>query len=234
MSPLWWSIALLAAFLFGSFPTGFLIARAKGIDIRKRGSGNIGATNVGRVLGPKAWVLCFAGDFLKGFGPVLVIGWLAGLAGRWDAPAAAMAWWLGTMAAAMGGHMFCPWLGFKGGKGVATGLGAVLGIFPVLSIAGAAAFLVFLAAVKTWKYVSLAAMLASSTLPMSVLVLATVRGQQTGLGWSASPWAVPAAIATGLMAAVVVFKHRSNIQRLRAGTEPKVGAKKPAAAPARG
>jgi glycerol-3-phosphate acyltransferase PlsY len=234
MSPLWWSIALLIAFLFGSFPTGFLIARSRGIDIRKHGSGNIGATNVGRVLGPKAWALCFAGDFLKGFGPVLAIGWLAGLAARWDAPAASMAWWLSTMAAAMAGHMFCPWLGFKGGKGVATGLGAVLGIFPVLTIAGAVALAVFLVAVKTWRYVSLAAMLAAATLPLSVVVLAFVRGHKTGLGWNASPWAVPAAVATGLMAGVVVFKHRSNIQRLKAGTEPKVGAAKAGTAPTRG
>ncbi|HEX8878264.1 MAG TPA: glycerol-3-phosphate 1-O-acyltransferase PlsY [Phycisphaerales bacterium] len=226
MSPLWWSIALLVAFLFGSFPTGFLIARAKGIDIRKHGSGNIGATNVGRILGPKAWLLCFAGDFLKGFAPVLAIGVFAGVAGRWDAPAAPTAWWLAAMAAAMAGHMFCPWLGFKGGKGVATGLGAVLAIVPVLSTAGLVALGVFLVAVTAWRYVSLAAMLAACTLPLSVVLIALIRGQHTGLSWDASPWASPAAIATALMAGVVVFKHRSNIQRLRAGTEPKVGAKK--------
>ena len=81
-----WLYTIPAGFLAGTIPFGLLIARAKGIDIRKVGSGNIGATNVGRVLGKKYFLLCFALDFLKGFGPVLVAGWLAGVLGKRDVP----------------------------------------------------------------------------------------------------------------------------------------------------
>jgi glycerol-3-phosphate acyltransferase PlsY len=223
-----WALAVLIAFLCGSLPTGYLIGKSRGIDIRKHGSGNIGATNVGRVLGPKAWVLCFGVDFLKGFTPVLVVGLLAGLASRWNLPPREMSLWLGVMVAPILGHMFCPWLRFKGGKGIATGLGAVLGIFPVLTIAGAAAFVVFVAALKAWKYVSLASLLAGCTLPLSLLALAGVRRLTNDGPLGESPWLLPSIVATALMAATVIVKHRGNIARIRAGTEPKVGARKQA------
>lgn len=228
-SPAWtagtWAIAIALAFLSGSLPTGYLIGRSRGIDIRAHGSGNIGATNVGRVLGPKAWVLCFGVDFLKGFAPVLLVGLLAGLAGRWNVAPRDMSLWLGVMVAPILGHMFCPWLGFKGGKGVATGLGVVLGVFPVLTVSGAAAFAVFVAALKTWKYVSLASLLAACTLPLSLLALAGFRRVTTEGPLGESPWLVPSLIATTVMAATVIAKHRGNIARIRAGTEPMVGSK---------
>ncbi len=223
-----WALAVLIAFLCGSLPTGYLIGKARGIDIRKHGSGNIGATNVGRILGPKAWVLCFGVDFLKGFGPVLVIGLLSGLAARWNLSPREMGLWLGVMVAPILGHMFCPWLAFKGGKGIATGLGAVLGVFPVLTIAGLAAFGVFVVALKTWKYVSLASLLAACTLPISLLALAGVRRLTNDGPLGESPWLLPSIVATAVMATTVIVKHRANIARIRAGTEPKVGARKQA------
>lgn len=221
-----WLLAALVAFLAGSLPTGYLIGKARGIDIRAHGSGNIGATNVGRVLGPKAWLLCFGVDFLKGFAPVLAVGILAGLAGRWNVPSREMSLWLVVMVAPILGHMFCPWLGFKGGKGVATGLGVVLGVFPVLTIAGAAAFGVFVAGLKAWKYVSLASLLAACTLPLSLLALAGFRRTTIDGPLGTSPWLLPSIVATSIVAAIVIAKHRGNIARIRAGTEPKVGARK--------
>lgn len=224
-SGLAWALAVLAAFLSGSLPTGYLIGRARGIDIRAHGSGNIGATNVGRVLGPRAWLLCFSVDFLKGLAPVLAVGLLAGLAGRWNVSAQDMSLWLAVMVAPILGHMFCPWLGFKGGKGVATGLGVVLGVFPVLTVAGAAAFAVFIVGLKVWRYVSLASLLAACTLPISLAVVAAYRRASIEGPMGASPWLLPSIVATTLMAVTVIVKHRGNIARIRAGTEPKVGAK---------
>ena len=128
-----------AAFLCGSIPFGMLIARARGIDIRAHGSGNIGATNVGRVLGRTWGVAVFALDVCKGLAPVLVAGAALGTLGHIAAPARDAWLVLATAAAAILGHVFCPWLRFKGGKGVATSLGALAGVFPVLTIAVALA-----------------------------------------------------------------------------------------------
>jgi acyl phosphate:glycerol-3-phosphate acyltransferase len=117
-----WPIAMAIAFLAGSIPFGLLIAQAKGLDIRKHGSGNIGATNVARVLGMKLGLLCFGLDVLKGLGPTLGAGLAMGVVGTLEVPAIDAWWWLGVMSAAIFGHMFSPWIGFRGGKGVATGL----------------------------------------------------------------------------------------------------------------
>jgi acyl phosphate:glycerol-3-phosphate acyltransferase len=214
-----WPPSLLLAFLCGSIPFGLLIARSRGIDIRAHGSKNIGATNVGRVLGRKFGLLCFALDALKGFGPTFAAGRFMHAAGRADLPASEASWWLGVMAAAILGHMFSPWVGFKGGKGVATGLGAMLGVYPVLTIAGAGAFAVWLAAMALWRYVSLASCLAAGALPvLSWLALRATRGE----AWM-TPGAAPFFAFTGALAALVIYKHRSNIARLLAGTEPKLG-----------
>lgn len=229
MTPLSWLIAAGIAFLVGSFPTGFLIARARGIDIRKVGSGNIGATNVGRVLGRRAWLLCFTGDFLKGFVPVIGAGVFAGLAGRWSIPSAQGLWWCLVIAAAMAGHMFCPWLGFKGGKGVATGLGSILGLFPLLTTAGLCGLGVFLLVLWRWRYVSLAAISAAVSLPAFVLLQAALI-ERWGLAPGSVADSLPLAGVMAMIAGVVLWKHRTNVQRILQGTEPKVGTKKPAAA----
>lgn len=220
---MWWTIAIALGFLAGSIPTGLIIGRAHGIDIRAHGSGNIGATNVGRVLGPRAWLLCFIGDFLKGFAPTFVAGWLAGLVGRMDL-APDQAWpWLTLVLAPVLGHMFSPWLGFRGGKGVATGLGAILGVFPALTIPGLVALLVFVGSLAAWRYVSLASLLAAATLPASVLALFALAGREGWFGPPRMSASVPFVIVTTTLAGLVIVRHRANLGRLRAGTEPKLG-----------
>ncbi len=229
MTPLSWCIATLISFAFGSIPTGYLIGKARGIDIRKFGSGNIGATNVGRVFGRKAWVLCFSGDFLKGFVPVLGIGLYAGIAGRWLLPTPDSIGWCTVLSAAVVGHMFCPWLGFKGGKGVATALGSLLGLFPVLTVGGLGALAIFLLVLWAYRYVSLAAVIATASLPVLVLLEAIPLGVFGGnnarpLGIANALGAVlPMATITGITASVMIWKHRGNMARIRAGNEPKVG-----------
>lgn len=220
-----WLLLAFAGFVCGSIPFGLLIARTKGIDIRQHGSGNIGATNVGRVLGKPYFFLCFALDFLKGFGPTLAAGWIAGTLGRLEL-SPSLSWpWLGVMIATVLGHVLCPWLGFKGGKGVATALGAILAVFPSLTIPGLGAFVVFLIALKAKGYMSLASMVAGVSLPVlvaSFFAAAPMFGQARPTTGNMVPF-----VGVGLLlGALVVYTHRGNIQRLRAGTEPKFGQRK--------
>ncbi len=209
-------ILLAAGYLIGGIPFGYLIARAKGVDILKVGSGNIGATNVGRVLGKKFFYLCFALDVLKGLVPTLAFGLLTGAADAQTRTPADLWWWLGAMVAPVLGHMFTPYLGFRGGKGVATGLGSMLAVFPVLTAPAAIGLATYLVVVKLTRYVGVASCSAALSLPVSTAAL-----------WlaGADPWrgAWPAAIVTGLLAFVVIFKHRGNLARTLAGTEPRAG-----------
>lgn len=240
-----WAIAIIAAFLLGSVPFSFLIGLAKGVDIRTVGSKNVGATNLGRTLGGKFFALGFTLDMLKGLLPVLLAGHFAGTLGAVEL-ASADAWlWLATCAAAVLGHTFSPWVGFKGGKGVATALGAVLGVFPALTVPGAGALLVFLTVFGLWRYVSAASVTASVALPaftylffgqvreivearavrdaeangpLTVEAVEIIR-QRAADGIDSIPFLV-VTIALGLL---VIVRHRANLARLAAGTEPKVG-----------
>lgn len=222
MHPLW---LIPLAFLAGSIPFGYLIGLARGVDVRRQGSGNIGATNVGRVLGRRWGMLCFGLDFLKGCVPTLAAGAVLGtIAAPTAAPLADIGLWLGAMAATVLGHMFTPWLGFKGGKGVATGFGALMGLWPVLTIPALLAFVVWFVVLKATRYMSLASCLAAASLPIWVVLVDFTRGAREGGGWPVWPYFVTALV----LGALVVFKHRANIARLRTGTEPKVGVKKPA------
>ena len=184
------------AFLLGSIPTGYLVARSRGVDIRQHGSGNIGATNVFRTLGKPLGILVFVIDALKGFAAV----WLAQhfVAGDWSGIVAAVA--------GIAGHNYTPWLGFKGGKGIATSAGVLLALMPlaVLCIA-----IVWFAVFCATRYVSLASIGASAALPLSVAAL-----WWTGLGGNA-----PLLGFTIVISALAIWRHRSNIQRLRNGTE---------------
>lgn len=219
-----WFFLLLLAFLAGSIPFGLLIARARGVDIRKHGSGNIGATNVWRVLGRGPGLLCFALDVLKGLLPALGAGWWMGLltAGPTPGPIDARdAWlWLGVMAMAMFGHMYSPWVNFRGGKGVATGLGAMLGLWPFLTVPALVGLVVWAAVAKATRYVSLASCAAAATLPLMVFAWAQA-GTAPGAAW-------PFGAATAALGALVIFKHRANIRRLLAGTENRMGHRAPA------
>jgi acyl phosphate:glycerol-3-phosphate acyltransferase len=193
-------LLLAAAYLLGSIPFGLILAKLfAGSDIRKAGSGNIGATNVARVAGPAAGILTLALDVVKGAAAV----WLA--ARFTDQSSTAM-----TLAAvgALIGHCFPVWLKFKGGKGVATALGVFLVLAPMAALA---ALLVFIVVSVTWRYVSLGSVAAAAAMPLLMYFL-----------W-APGHAPPLVVDFGTLfaSALVIFKHDANLQRLVDGTEPK-------------
>jgi glycerol-3-phosphate acyltransferase PlsY len=191
---------LLAAYILGSIPFGVMFARLFGsADVRKSGSGNIGAANVARVAGPLAGILTLVFDTGKGAAAVL-------LAARFTHESAA--WMMLAGLAAQVGHCFPVWLKFKGGKGVATALGIFLALCPAAALA---ALLVFLIVAATWRYVSLASITAAAAMPLLMYFLWVPRH------------APPLIITFGSLAAavLVVYKHDGNIQRLVQGEEPK-------------
>jgi glycerol-3-phosphate acyltransferase PlsY len=219
----------LAAFCSGSIPFGYLIGRARGIDIRAHGSKNIGATNVGRVLGRPLGFLCFGLDLLKGLLPTLAAGWTLGTLGD-TAPPAPMAWaWLGIMAASVLGHMFSPWVGFKGGKGVATGFGALLGVWPLFTLPGLLALVIWLVSVKLTRYVGVSSCLAAGSLPITAALTPAALHALGLSGRAADAPGVPGphVIVGGALAALVIIKHRGNLARTWAGTEFKIGQPRP-------
>lgn len=190
----------MIGFLCGAVPFGYLAGRWKGIDIRTLGSGNIGATNVLRTLGKKWGIAVFIADMLKGFLPVLAAAHL---------PVKIMPQDLFIVLVGMAcllGHMFTPFLKFKGGKGVATSAGVLLSMMPIpLGIAAVVWGVVFYA----FKYVSLASIVASVVLPALTLVF-----------YKNKIWFIVVAVAMGVL---VILRHRSNIRRLLSGTENKFG-----------
>ncbi len=201
-----WAIGLLAAsYLVGSVPFAYLIAQARGVDIRAVGSGNVGATNVGRVLGAQWGVLTFVLDAAKGAVPVIGVPWLYLRGTGETAPA-----WLGMACgvAAVAGHVWPVWLGFRGGKGVATCAGMLLGVAPAAGIAGVAVWgLVF--AVR--RIVSLASIAAALAVALAAWLL-------YGRHEVWRPWTL------SILGALVIWRHRSNIRRLLDGTEPRISA----------
>lgn len=224
-----WVWLALAAFLSGSIPFGLLIARAKGIDIRAAGSGNIGATNVGRVLGKRWFLVVFALDFLKGLIPVLIAGTVLGTLGRMAVEPALSARWLACVLAAVLGHVFSPWIGFRGGKGVATSAGALVAVFPAMTIPAVAAFAVFFVVLRTVRIMSVASI--AGAVSLSLWVATWFHLAHAGYGVRAGEIVDPrhmwAYLALAMVLGVlVVWTHRANIARLRAGTEPRWGVKK--------
>ena len=223
-SALLWAALVVGAYLVGSFPTAHLLARTRGVDLGSVGSRNYGATNLGRTLGKPWGIACFLIDALKGALPVVAGGWLLGALGAApgavDAP---IAWcWLATAASCIVGHTLSPWIGFKGGKGVATGFGALAAMWPVLTVPALLALLIWIVLVLLFRMVSLASMVAAVSVPCTVVVTATAANGLDGVRA-----VVPFLAASVLIAAFVVFKHRANIARIRAGTESKVLQKKP-------
>lgn len=197
-------LCLLAAYLVGSIPFGLLAGFTRGVDIRTMGSGNIGATNVLRCLGKPLGLTVFVLDFLKGLLPVVAAGLLHPAAAE---GAGAGGWVLaGVALAAVLGHNFPVWLRFRGGKGVATSAGVLLGFLPWPLLLGV---LVWFSVFFATRYVALASIGAGLAIPLGVLVEGSIRGQIQ-----------PAALIFAcLAAAMVVWRHRSNLQRLREGTE---------------
>jgi len=208
----------MAAYVIGSTPWGVMLARARGVDLRATGSGNVGATNVGRVLGRRWGYLCFALDVLKGLLPVLGAGWLLGAtrgtAPTWDVQVA----WLLVGCGAIGGHVLSFWLRFRGGKGVATGLGVVLGLWPFFTLAGLAALALWVAITLISRYVSLGSIVAAlSFVPFAILF--------HWRDWT-DLWVMN--IFGMAMCGLIVLRHRANIVRLIKGQENKIGKKKEA------
>ncbi|MDP6490892.1 MAG: glycerol-3-phosphate 1-O-acyltransferase PlsY [Kiritimatiellia bacterium] len=195
--------ATLASYVLGSIPFGYIVAKANGVDIRSVGSGNIGATNVFRSIS-KGWGLfTFACDFLKGLLPVILFSILAARLG-FTGPTDGLK--LLCAVGAIAGHNWPVFLHFKGGKGVATSAGAVLGIAPAAVGIG---LLIWVAAFLVLRYVSLASMLAALTIAAGAWIMGPVRSGSSML----SP------IVLSLMAVTIVVRHRANIQRLLSGTE---------------
>jgi glycerol-3-phosphate acyltransferase PlsY len=214
-----WLIWLTIAYLSGSIPFGLLIGFARGVDVRKEGSKNIGTTNVGRVLGRKWGILCFVFDVAKGLLPVLGAGFVMKLSGKATLDSADAWKWLGVALAAVVGHMFPVWLRFKGGKGVATGLGVLLGFWPMLTLPGLAAVMTWAIVLMACRYMSVASMTGAIAIPFYLAAWAKLAGRDMAE-------LVPFFAVTALLALLVVIRHKANIGRLRAGTEPKIGANK--------
>ena len=202
-----WFLALAVCclgYLFGSFPAGYFAGRIAGIDVRSVGSGNIGATNVLRVLGKPWGYTVFFVDAFKGFAAVRLALFLA----EHLAFARPNAVYLGILAAVMCvvGHTFPIWLGFKGGKGVATSAGAIFGLMPLAAVI---IFLVWLIVFEITRYVSLASLVAASALPPTVALL---------IHWKIVEGAALLYFST-VLTILVLWRHRSNFSRLLKGTE---------------
>jgi acyl phosphate:glycerol-3-phosphate acyltransferase len=202
-----WFLALAVCFLgylFGSFPAGYFAGQMAGVDVRSAGSGNIGATNVLRVLGKKWGYTVFFVDAFKGFAAVRLALFLAERlsSSRPDAV------YFAILAAVMCvvGHTFPVWLRFKGGKGVATSAGAIFGLMPLAAVI---IFLVWVVVFEITRYVSVASIIAASSLPVAVALL---------LHWGIVDGIVLLYFST-LLAILVVWSHRSNFSRLLKGTE---------------
>ena len=196
-----WLIPIVA-YALGSIPFGLLIVKARGgPDIREVGSGNIGAANVSRSAGRFAGILTLLLDAAKGFLAV----WLAA---RWTN--GNVRWMMVAAILAVVGHMFTVWLNFQGGKGVATGLGVFL---PICWQAVAAAAVLWLIVVIFWGYASLGSISAAAALPVLIYIL------------YAPGHAPPEFVSFGtlLICVLVIAKHKSNVERLVAGTEPRIG-----------
>ena len=203
-----------AGYLVGSIPFGLLVGLARGVDVRRAGSGNIGATNVGRLLGGRFFALVFVLDVLKGMVPVLAAGGVLGFRAR---DPLGYVLWLSVGFAAVLGHMFSVFLGFRGGKGVATSTGLTLGLWPYYTLPGLLAAGVWGVAFWRTRIVSLGSILGAIAFPLAYAALGLLLWRdRLSAQWPLLAFAV-------LVAVLIVFRHRSNIARLRAGTEHRFG-----------
>jgi acyl phosphate:glycerol-3-phosphate acyltransferase len=186
-------IVIGTAYLIGSIPTGLLLGKAYGVDVRTEGSGNIGATNLYRTVGRKVGIITLIGDCLKGLIPVLLV--------KLSTLPPDLAAWVGL--AAFCGHVFSVFLKFRGGKGVATALGVFLALAP---LAVAIAVALFAVLMFLWRYVSLGSISAAAAMPLAVFFLG---GSRT------------VTIVTLIIALIVIVRHHENIRRLLSGNESK-------------
>ncbi|MGJ8643857.1 MAG: glycerol-3-phosphate 1-O-acyltransferase PlsY [Luteolibacter sp.] len=218
----------LLAFLLGSIPFGLFIAKAKGIDIRQHGSGNIGATNVFRVVGKKYGLSCLFLDLLKGFIPVVIavnlvqieghhpiihLGFFDGLAlllPTDDQLKGQLVHVVSALAAVLG-HNYSPWIGFKGGKGIATSAGVLIGLMPMAILILIPIFIITL---FLTRYVAVASMVSAAALPILTHIGARTHGK-----WDDGTWNKPLFVLSLVIGVMAIWKHRTNIRRLMDGTE---------------
>ncbi|MBN2064199.1 MAG: glycerol-3-phosphate 1-O-acyltransferase PlsY [Sedimentisphaerales bacterium] len=214
---------ILPAYLLGAIPFGLIFSKIKGIDIRQHGSGNIGATNVVRVMGKKWGYPCFFLDVLKGLLPTLLAGMI--ITNRMAVTSeqneliagtntyAGQVLWLCVATACIIGHMFPIYLKFKGGKGVATSLGVILGIWPFFTLTGVIVFLMWTFVWAWTRTVSIASIVSAAAFPLYLAVLT----------WRIPAWEFqnmkPLFVFSTALAILVIVKHKSNIVRLLNGTE---------------
>jgi acyl phosphate:glycerol-3-phosphate acyltransferase len=200
----------LIAYLLGSIPAGYIAGRIAGVDVRKVGSGNIGATNVTRVLGKRFGYPVFVVDFAKGLAAVVVGMMIA----KTSESTPKFIDLCGAVAATFSviGHSYPIWLGFKGGKGVATSLGSLFGLH---WISAAVVCIVWIVAFRLTRYVSLSSIAAALALPVTIATMLFLKQLQT-----------PILLYFALcLAAIIVLRHRSNLSRLLKGTEPRFARK---------
>jgi glycerol-3-phosphate acyltransferase PlsY len=191
--------ALVASYLLGAIPFGLIAGKLRGVDIRATGSGNIGATNVWRTLGPQMGAAVFALDVLNGFAaPTLALALVGHEAHVLAAACAALA---------ILGHTFSFWLRFRGGKGIATGFGAMLGLVPVVAIA---CLVAWGAALALSRMISVASIVACIAAPIGLYLTHAER---------------PYVYVVSALVVVAIMKHLPNVRRILNGTEPKIGAK---------
>lgn len=210
---------ILPAYVLGSIPFGLMVARTRGIDPRHAGSGNIGATNVGRLLGGRFFAIVFILDLLKGLVPMLTAAAVLS-AFKPDARtygAQDYGLWLAVGFAAILGHMFSLFLKFKGGKGVATSTGVILGLYPYFTIPGLVAAAVWVIVLRVTRYVSIASIAGSFGFVLAYL------GIGLGMGWPVFGRQWPLLVFAVFIAAMITYKHRGNLARIRAGTEHRIG-----------
>jgi glycerol-3-phosphate acyltransferase PlsY len=200
-------LTAIGAYLLGSIPFGFLVAKARGVDIRRAGSGNIGATNALRVLGKPAGIAVLLLDAAKGYAAVEFLPYLLLKVLPPSSPGPVMLPLLAGICAVLG-HNYTCWLKFKGGKGIATTAGVYLALAPLALLI---ALVVFLLAVAVTRYVSVGSIAAAVALPAAV--------------WIMPPHDPCLGLVTTALGVLAIYKHKSNIQRLRAGTENRLGSK---------
>ena len=198
-------LTALGAYLLGSIPFGYLMAKAKGIDIRSVGSGNIGATNAMRVLGKPAGIAVLLLDAAKGFGAVWLVSQLLKDNSGTSIETLRVIAGIGAVL----GHNYTCWLRFKGGKGIATTAGVYLALAPWALLVGV---VVFILALLLTRYVSVGSISAAVALPATV--------------WIMAPQNIFLGSVTTALGVLAIYKHKSNIQRLMAGTENRLGQKK--------
>ena len=191
-------ILLIMAFIVGSFPFGYWVGRSQGIDIRQHGSGNIGSTNVSRILGKKWGIFVFAFDFLKGWSAVILMAKLANLSNN----ELFSTWSVGAAVMVILGHNYTPWLRFKGGKGIATSAGVLLAMMPWALCVGLMAWGLVMVLTKT---VSIASLTACVVVPVSA--------------WFLYPGDKVLFVFALLAGVMGIWRHRSNIQRIISGEE---------------